>query len=314
MPSDASTPTPGGDSTTGATGLIPILATPFDQGGDLDVDSLRRLVEFELACGVDGLAVHGMASEGFSLTAAERSTIVRTVREVAGGDVPLVAGVNATSTSTAVEQGVAAVEDGADQLMVLPPFLSKLPPAHFADFYGSVADRTGVPIMIQEASASTGVAMSTAQLVDLGRLPGVVSVKIETQPTAPKVAALCAATTDLAVLGGQNALFVLEEYEGGAVGTMPACEFSDALAVILRDWNAGRHDDAHAGFNRLLPLIRFGLQPGIAHAVHKEVLVRRRVIDHAGVRSPVSPLDAHSHRTLERVLATSGLLDVAPVG
>ncbi len=298
----------------GATGLIPILATPFDTDGSLDVASLRRLVEFELACGVDGLAVHGMASEGFSLTAAERSTIVRTLREVAGDEVPLVAGVNATSTATAVEQGEAAVADGADQLMVLPPFLSKLPGGHFADFYGTVADRTGVPLMIQEASAATGVPMSTPQLVELGALPGVVSVKIETQPTSPKVAAIHAATDDLVILGGQNALFVLEEYEGGAVGTMPACEFSDALAVILADWHAGRHDDAHAGFNRLLPLIRFGLQPGIAHAVHKEVLVRRGVIASAAVRSPVSALDAHSRRTFDRVLTSSGLLGLDPLG
>jgi len=293
-------------------GLIPILATPFTDAGTLDVDSLRSLVEFEIASGVDGVAIHGLASEGFSLTAAERSLISRTVREVAGATVLLVAGVNATSTATAVEQSLAAVDDGADAVMVLPPYLSKLPAGHLVDFYGTVADQAGIPVMVQDAAATTGVTMSVSQLAELSRLDGVTSVKIEAQPTAPKVAAVVAATEGWTVLGGQNSLFVLEEYEGGAVGTMPACEFSDALAVVLRDWHAGHVDDAHDGFDRLLPLIRFGLQPGIAHAVHKEVLVRRGVIATATVRSPVSPLDAITLRCLERILDRSGLLTPVP--
>lgn len=290
------------------TGLVPILATPFTAEGALDVASLRSLVEWEMAAGVDGLAIHGLASEGFSLTAAERSLVSRTVRELAGPSVPLVSGVNATSTATAVEQGLAARDDGASHLMVLPPYLTKLPSGHLTDFYGTVAERTGLPVMVQDAAATTGVSMSVPHLAELSRLPGVTSVKIEAQPTAPKVAAVVTATDGWAVLGGQNSLFVLEEYEGGAVGTMPACEFSDALVVVLRDWNAGRTDDAHDGFDRLLPLIRFGLQPGIAHAVHKEVLVRRGIIATATVRSPVSPVDTLTLRSLERILARSGLL------
>ena len=68
--------------------------------------SLRRLVEFELAAGVDGVAVFGMASEGFALTAAERRTILADVVEVVDGRVPVVAGVNGTSTATAIEQAL----------------------------------------------------------------------------------------------------------------------------------------------------------------------------------------------------------------
>jgi 4-hydroxy-tetrahydrodipicolinate synthase len=142
--------------------------------------------------------------------------------------------------------------------------------------------------------------MSVPLLVELSKLPGVTAAKIETQPTAPKVGAVVDATGgEWSVFGGQNALFVLEEYARGAVGTMPACEFADALAVLLRDWQDGRSEDAHHAFNRLLPLIRFGLQPGIAHAVHKDILVRRGVISHDVVRDPVSPLDTGSRAALD---------------
>jgi len=289
-------------------GLVPILATPFAPDGTLDRPGLRRLVEFQVHCGVAGIAVFGLASEGFSLTVGERAAILDDVRTVAGRDLPIVAGVNATSTATAVEQARAAAAGGADALMVLPPFLTKQPAGRLADFFGTVAEQAGLPVMVQDAPAATGVTMSVPALVELSKLPGVDAVKVETQPTAPKIGAVVDATgaaapdrEGWAVFGGQNALFVLEEYARGAVGTMPACEFSDALAVSLRDHQAGRVEQAHLAFNRLLPLIRFGLQPGIAHAVHKDVLVRRGVIDSDTVRDPVQPLDPGSRAALDLI-------------
>ena len=287
-------------------GLIPILATPFTSSGALDRTGFERLVDFELDCGVDGLAVFGMASEGFALTVEDRRVLLSVLAERVPAGLPVIAGVNATSTATAVEQALFARDLGASALMVLPPFLAKPSPAEVVDFYGRLAERAGVPVMVQDAPATTGVSLPIGLLTELSRLPGVESVKIEAPPTAPKVAAVAAAVPGWQLLGGQNALFVLEEYAGGAVGTMPACEFSDELAAVLRVLPADPLA-AHRRFNILLPLIRFGLQPGIAHAVHKEVLVRRGVIDCAKVRNPVSALDRHSLAALELILSMIAL-------
>ena len=288
-------------------GLVPILATPFDDAGGLDLKSLRRLVEFQLACRVDGVAVFGMASEGFALTSAERVRILTEVRAVAGDSLPVVAGVNATATQPALEQAKAAADAGADALMVLPPFLVKPSGAQLVDFYGAVG-AGGLPVMVQDAPAATGVAMPVPLIQNLSRLDGVTSVKVEAQPTAPKVGEVVASVSpDFAVLGGQNAFFVLEEYARGAVGTMPACEFADLLRTVLDDIAASRCDDAQAGFDALLPLIRFGMQAGIAWAIHKEVLFRRGVISSVTVRSPALPLDDSSRVELDRILARLAL-------
>ncbi|MDP4507112.1 dihydrodipicolinate synthase family protein [Nonomuraea turcica] len=284
-------------------GLIPILATPFTQEGELDVPSLRRLAEWQLSAGADGVAVFGMASEGFALTAAERACILREVR-AAVRDAPVVAGVGSTSTATALEQALAAVDGGADALMVLPPYLVKPSGGQLIDFYGELAARCQVDIMVQDAPGATGVSMPESLIVELSKLDGVTSVKVEAPPTAPKVGAVAAKVASaFAVFGGQNALFCLEEYARGAIGTMPACEFTDLLAPILQDW---RSHDAAVSFTRLLPLIRFGMQPGIAWAVHKEVLVRRGLIDSATVRLPAKPLDADSRDALDRILGVLG--------
>jgi 4-hydroxy-tetrahydrodipicolinate synthase len=290
-------------------GLMPILATPFDEVGALDRTSLRRLVEFELASGVDGVAVFGMASEGFALTAAERRVILTDVVELVAGRVPVIAGVNGTSTATAIEQALAAEEGGADALMVLPPFMVKPPPASLVAFYAEVAASTSLSIMVQDAPGVTGVAMAPTLIAELSRIDGVDSVKIEAPPTAPKVGAVVEAVTapGFAVLGGQNAQFCLEEYARGAVGTMPACEFADLLAPVLTQFIAGRVEEARAGFRRMLPLVLIGLQGGIAWAVHKEVLVARGIIDHATVRYPAARLDEGSRAAVDLVIAELGL-------
>lgn len=284
-------------------GLIPILATPFTDQGELDLPSLRRLTEWQLASGADGVAVFGMASEGFALTTEDRTRVLAQVRQAAG-TAPVVAGVGATSTATALEQALAARDGGADALMVLPPYLVKPTGAQLVDFYGEVGARAGIDVMVQDAPGATGVSMPESLIVELSKLDGVTSVKVEAPPTAPKVGAVAAGVADdFAVFGGQNALFCLEEYARGAVGTMPACEFTDLLAPVLADRAAGRAADAQAAFARLLPLIRFGMQPGIAWAVHKEVLVRRGLITSAAVRSPARPLDPGSAAMLAEIMA-----------
>jgi 2-keto-3-deoxy-L-arabinonate dehydratase len=294
-------------------GLVPILATPFQPDGALDLPSLRRLTEFQLASGVDGVAVFGMASEGFALTADDRRHVLDTVTDVVGGTVPVVAGVNGTSTVTAIEQ-IREIGDRAAALMVLPPFMVKPGPAQLVDFYGDVAVAAGSAaggpeVMVQDAPGATGVTMPPPLVVELSKLEGVTSVKVEAPPTAPKVGTVVDALDgpDFAVLGGQNSQFVLEEYARGAVGTMPACEFPDLLAPVLADWTAGRRTEARAAFARLLPLILFGLQQGIAWAVHKEVLAARGIIAHTTVRSPARDLDTVGRASLAEILAALDL-------
>ncbi|MFF6983819.1 dihydrodipicolinate synthase family protein [Streptomyces sp. NPDC008343] len=290
--------------TSAATGLVPILATPFTASGELDVASLRSLVEFQLACGVDALAVFGMASEGFALTTDERAVVLREVRDVVGDGFPLVAGVNGTSTVVAVEQARQAADGGADQLMVLPPFLAKPSQPQLVDFYGAVAQATEATVMVQDAPGVTGVSMEVATIATLAQIPAITSVKVEAPPTPTKVSAVARATSgDLAVLGGLNAASLIEEYDNGSVGTMPACEFSDLLRGILDDLAAGRRAEARAAFGALLPLIHIGMRPGQAWAVHKEVLRRRGIIETSTVRLPAQDLDALTSRALDEIMA-----------
>jgi dihydrodipicolinate synthase/N-acetylneuraminate lyase len=287
-------------------GLVPILATPFHPDGSLDRASLERLVEFQLAAGAAGIAVFGMASETFALDTEERALVLESIVTIVrrqDGSLPVVVGIAPTGLAPALEQARHAVDAGANVLMVLPPFLVPAPSDQLAGFYGQLATKTGVPIMVQDAPAATGVAMGDAVITELADLPGVEYVKIEAQPTAPKIDRVARAVGDrLRVFGGQNSQFLLEELERGAVGTMPACELTDFLGDVIAARQAGDVTSASEQFTRLLPLLIYGLQNGIAWAVHKEILVRRGIIASACVRSPAVALDRASYEGLVRAL------------
>ncbi|UFU02861.1 dihydrodipicolinate synthase family protein [Ruania suaedae] len=287
-------------------GLVPVLATPFTDDGGLDLDSLERLIEFQLASSADGLAIFGMASEAFSLSDDERHQILRTTVATAH-DIPVVAGVSATGLSAAVDQVRVAADGGAAGVMVLPPHLVKPQPAHLIDFYGGVgeeAQRLDIDVMVQDAPGATGVQQSVALLGELARLPGVASIKVEAPPTVPKIHGVVAevADTQVVVLGGQNAQFVLDEYACGAQGTMPAAEFTDVLREILDRWDEGARKEARALFARLLPLIVWGLQAGPAWAVHKEVMHHRGIISSARVRMPAHTLEPYQRELLDEIV------------
>ncbi|MGI8880394.1 MAG: dihydrodipicolinate synthase family protein [Jatrophihabitans sp.] len=288
-------------------GLIPVLATPFTEDGEVDLRSLTTLTEFQVGAGADGVALFGHASEGFSLTTVERAEILKTVRAAVPDPFPIVAGVSATGTGEAVELADRAADGGAAALMVLPPHMVAPSPDQLVDFYAAVA-AAGVPVMVQDAPGNSRVSMSVELITRLAEVDGVDSVKVETQPTTPKVADLVAAApAGFDVFGGQNALFCLEEYDRGAVGTMPAGEFTDLLRPVLDAFVTGDRAGARAGFTALLPLIRFGLQPGLAWAVHKQVMVARGLIATATVRAPAQPLDESASRWLADLLDDLGL-------
>lgn len=284
-------------------GVLPVLATPFTAELQVDLPSLATLTRWQVGAGAGGVAVFGFASEFFTLDARERAQILQVVREQLPTDRALIAGVSSTGTAEAVALAAEAARGGATHLMVLPPHVVAPTPAQLVTFYRDVA-AVGLPIMIQDAPGHSRVQLPVELICELAQIPGVDSVKVETQPTTPKLAAIAqAAPAGFEVLGGQNALFCLEELDRGSVGTMPACEFTDLLVPVVRDFLAGRASAARAAFTALLPLVRFGLQPGIAWAIHKHVLVRRGLIECGAVRAPAREIDDWTRAWIEQLLA-----------
>ncbi|MGJ5814678.1 dihydrodipicolinate synthase family protein [Paludibaculum fermentans] len=282
-------------------GVFPILATTFREDGALDLDSQIRLVRYLLAAGAHGFGLFGNASEGYTLTAAERREILQAVVREVDGRVPLVVSSGHTGTAAAVELGRQAEDMGASGLMVLPPYLLKTDGEGLLHYYNETGRAVKIPVMVQDAPLMTQVAMPPALLARMvNETPNVCYAKVEAPPTATKTTAVVKASGGaMTVFGGLNGLFMIEEMQRGARGVMPG---SDLTAQFVAIWNAvesGRLHDAWRVFTQALPLIRFELQPGLGVSAMKHNLVARGVIDSAFVRHPTSSLTSESLAELE---------------
>jgi 4-hydroxy-tetrahydrodipicolinate synthase len=288
---------------TNLQGIYPILATTFTEDGALDLAGQARLVQHLLAAGAHGLGLFGNASEGYTLTSAERREILRLVRAEADGRVPLVVSSGHTGTDAAVELSREAEGEGADALMVLPPYFLKTDADGLLHYYDSISRAVSIPIMVQDAPLLTQVAMPAALLARMSReIEHVRYAKVEAPPTAPKVTAVIEASGPV-VFGGLNGNFVIEEIGRGARGMMPG---SDMTARFVEIWNlleAGDRASAWRLFVHILPLIRFELQPGMGVSAMKHNLVEAGVIRSARVRHPTASLDARSLAELRSLTA-----------
>lgn len=282
-------------------GIFPILATTFTDDGELDLKSQSKLVEYLLQQGAHGFGLFGNASEGYTLTESERRQLLRLVVSEVKGRVPLVVSTGHTGTHAAIEVSREAEAEGASALMVLPPFYMKTDSDGLMHYYESISNAVKIPLMIQDAPLMTQVAMPAALLARMEReIENVRYVKVEAPPTAPKTTAVLRASEDkLIVFGGLNCQFLYEELERGAMGAMPN---SDITAVHVRIWDcfrAGDKGEAWRLFVHALPLIRFGLQPGLGVSAAKYNLRTAGVIRSAAVRHPTNSLTAESCRELE---------------
>jgi 2-keto-3-deoxy-L-arabinonate dehydratase len=273
-------------------GVFPILATTFTDDGALDLESQACLARHLLAQGAHGLALFGNASEGYALSDAEKSIVLKLVRETVGADVPLIASTGSAGTYQAVEASREAEALGADGLMVLPPFVMKTDADGLMFYYEAIGKAVQIPIMIQDAPLITGVTMPATLLSRMGReIENVRYAKVEAPPTAPKIGAVAEAGS-ITAFGGLNGNFYIEEYQRGSRGVMPGSDMIDSFRAIWNALEAGEQDTAWSVFTRVLPLIRFELQPGLGVSAMKHNLKSAGVIASSFVRHPTGSIDA----------------------
>lgn len=275
-------------------GILPIVNTTFHPDGSLDVESQIRLVRHLLAQGVHGLALFGNASEGYTLADDERTTILRAVVAEVAGRVPVIVSSGHTGTDQAVQQSVRAMRMGADALMILPPYLLKPDAQGTFEYFEAISNAVDIPIMVQDAPLMTQVSMPVPLLVRMGEeLKSVMYAKIEAPPTAPKIGDLARqAGGAMIALGGLNGQFLIEELDRGALGTMPGSDLCDIFVRIWNLYQSGERSLARREFCRVLPLLRYELQPGLGVSVMKHNLVRQGIIASARVRHPTRTIDA----------------------
>jgi 4-hydroxy-tetrahydrodipicolinate synthase len=291
---------------TALEGVFSVLPTPFTPGDTVDHDSLRRVIDLNLAAGVNGLTALGVTGEAARLSERERGEVLATVLSHVAGRVPVVAGATAGGTTLCLEWSRAARSAGASAVMVSPPRMPKLNSEAVVRHFAALAAAVDLPIVVQDYPPVSGYAMEAALLVRIAReIPSARTIKLEDAPTPFKTARILekAEGMELKIFGGLGGVFLLEELLAGATGAMTGFAYPEILVAIVRLFRSGDRARAADLFYRNVALMRFEFQEGIGMAIRKEVLRRRGAIAHAAVRQPAPALDASTREALDRVLA-----------
>ena len=283
-------------------GIIPAVTTPFDADGAVDAAGLTANVRFLLDAGVHGIVGTGTMGEAGSLSAAERKLVLETVAQEVDGAVPVIAGISAGTAAAAVAYARDAVAAGATAVMCLPPLGYRADVAELIEFYATVADGAGVPVMLYNNPEASGVDLRAEQIVAIAsRVEGIVAVK-ECSGDVRRIPALLAAAPHLEILvGGDD--WALEGFAAGATGWVTGvADVAPRECVALYEHvAAGELEPAREIYQRLLPLARFDMTP-------KLVQYFKAAQDEAGLaggpcREPRRPLTTGEREELAVALA-----------
>lgn len=289
-------------------GVWNIVPTPFHPDEELDLASLRTLTDFVVGSGVDGMTILGVLGEGAKVTDSERTAIVDLVLTHAAGRLPVCVTVSAASAYRSIEYAREARAKGAHSVMLsAPPLARPNDDAVRRNFLAVAESVPELPVVVQDLPA-LGVWMSPELIGGLAReAPNLRVVKLEEEPTAPKVVRLLAANPELRVLGGLGAEMLIEELRGGAVGTMTGFGYPETLVAIMRAWRAGDEQTAVEMFHRWTPLIRFENQQLLNLPIRKHIYMRRGAIASDKVRAPGPLLTERTKADLDSLLARLGV-------
>jgi len=264
-------------------GCYPILATPFRPDGEIDEDSVVRLVRHLNTAGLPGFTMFGLASEFYKLSDADREALIEVAFEARAPNQTAIVSVTAHSHEVAVKQARRAEEAGAEALMLLPPFFLGPSGYDIGRHVLAVAGATSLPIMVQYAPAQTGVKMTAESFLKLNRqAPNVRYVKVESAPPGPLISAITEGSSGtIECLVGYGGLQLVDGLQRGAVGVQPASGVADYYPHILRAIDDGELEEAYALHADLLPLVNLLMQAiEPLNRLEKIVLKKRGIIAH----------------------------------
>lgn len=292
-------------------GIFNILATPFREDQSLDLASLRRLVEFQLGCGAYGLTILGVLGEAAKLSIEERHQVLDMVMQTVSGRVPVIVGTSHQDASTCIELSQAAVNAGAAGVMIAPPRMASQPTdEELIALYQRIADAVPTAIVVQDFPPVNGILMSADMLARLAeQIPSARTLKLEDPPLMEKISAIRTQTDKFAIFGGLGGMFLLEELQRGAAGTMTGFAFTEILVAVYEAFSAGDVAKAARIFDYYLPLIRYENQPVINLTIRKRLLHLRGAMDHPTPRTPFAAVDAEADDEIRWVLRRVGIDD-----
>jgi len=237
-------------------GVYPALVTPFDEDGEVDYGAFGDVIDHVESAGVDGIVPCGSTGESATLTHEEHKRVVEYAVEHASDGTSVIAGTGSNSTHEALELTKHADEAGADGALLISPYYNIPNDEGLVDHYETVADASGIPLLVYNVPGRTGQNLPDDVIVELARHGNVAGVK-EASGDINKISRLCARTRDLefdVVSGDDSITLPLLGVGGTGVISVTANLFPAAMVELVESARAGDYEEARAKHAELMPV------------------------------------------------------------
>lgn len=157
-------------------GTATALITPFTESG-VDFESLNKLLDQQVAGGVDALVILGTTGEPATMSLEEKKSVIEFTVKKLKGKLPIIVGTGANSTKAAIEMSVLAEKMGADALLVVTPYYNKATQKGLVAHYTAIADAVNLPIICYNVPGRTGVNLLPATFAEIAEHKNIAAIK-----------------------------------------------------------------------------------------------------------------------------------------
>lgn len=283
-------------------GSIVALITPFKADGEVDFDSLQKLVEYHIESGSDGIVAVGTTGESATLTIEEHVKVVNKVVEFANGRIAVIAGTGANATHEAVTFSKLLADSGISGFLSVTPYYNKPTQEGLYLHYKAIAEASAIPLILYNVPGRTAVDMQPETVARLSKIDNIVGIKDATGDLS-RVAIhreLCG--EDFILLSGDDATG-LEFVKLGGNGVISVTNNIAAkdMADMFHLASEGKYEEAEAINQRLMTLHK-NLFVEASPIPVKWAAEKLGLIDNGSLRLPLTTLSEKMQPIVEQAL------------
>ena len=283
------------------------LVTPFRKDGSLDLDALRRLVQFQLREGIDFLVPCGTTGETPTLEHAEYLAVVRTVLQEVAGKVPVIAGVGGNNTRKVIDLAAEVRGLGVQGILSVAPYYNKPTQEGLYQHFKAIAESTDLPIIVYNVPGRTSSNIEPPTVARLSKIPNIIGIKEASGSIVQQMEVLAAVEPGFRVLSGDDSFtFPLMALGGVGIISVISNEIPGEMTRLAHLLLEGKLEEARKLHFSLLPLMQVNFIETNPIPV-KAALAMMGMIEEV-YRLPMVPMKPENRAKLEKVLSAQGLL------
>jgi 4-hydroxy-tetrahydrodipicolinate synthase len=287
-------------------GSLVAIVTPMQEDGALDLDAFRKLIDWHIKEGTDGIVVVGTTGESPTVDWDEHRLLIKTAVDHAGERVPIIAGTGANATAEAIELSAYAREAGAAGSLSVVPYYNKPTQEGLYRHFKAIAETVDLPMIVYNVPGRTVADLQNDTVLRLAQVPGIVGIKDATGAIERGSELLRRKPREFRVFSGDDATALALILHGGhGVISVTANVAPRLMHEMCAAALAGEVAKARDLNNRLLPLHRNLFLE--ANPIPVKWAVQQMGLIAGGIRLPLTPLSASCHEAVREAMRHAGV-------